>query len=213
MGMSLTEEAGRRMPEHTTILHSITDAVTHIERMVNATQSHARQVIVIGGPVGSGKSTLAHRLGGLVLSTDEYLPDYEGLAEHERDEPIHADLPRLARDLARLRDTGTSTIPKWCFQTHRRIGEQEVTARGAVICEGIFALHPALAHLTTLRILIDADPLTRWKRWERIEFEGQRGMGVEAAREHFNAIAEPTYRKYAHLYESGLDLIVRNETA
>ncbi len=190
---------------------SLDEAREAIQRIIHDEAGPGRSVIAIGGPVGSGKSTLAAQLGGLMISTDHYLPDYTQVPDHERDEPIHADLPRLAQDLTRLRETGQARIPVWCFQSHRRVGEWDAAASGLIVCEGIFALHPMVAHLTDIRVLVHAGRDTRWARWERIEELGERGMGVHAAREHFDAIAEPTYSKYAPLYESNLDLVIHNE--
>lgn len=191
-------------------LPSIDAAAAHICRWLAET-AETRPLIAIGGPVGSGKSTLAGRLGGLVVSTDDYLPDYAGLEPHERDLPERADLSRLARDLADLRVSGRAQIPTWCFREHRRTGEREARAEGLVVVEGIFALHPLVARATDLRVLVAADRSTRWARWERIELTGQRGMGVDAARDHFDRVAEPTYERHAHLYAHGLDLVVLNE--
>ena len=199
------------MPDKPLRASTLDEAADVIRHLLGHHSDTNRPIIAIGGPVGSGKSTLAKQLGGLVISTDEYLPDYEGLEVHERDEPHRADLPRLASDLELLQSVGRAMIPRWCFQSHSRIGEQEVVAEGPIVCEDIFALHPAITHLTRLRVLVIAGQDTRWKRWERIELEGERGMGVQAAREHFDSIAEPTYRKFARIYEAGIDLIVRNE--
>lgn len=197
-----------RKPLH---VASLDEAREAIRRIIHDDIGPSRSVVAIGGPVGSGKSTLASQLGGLMISTDHYLPDYAAVPDDERDEPAHADLSRLAQDLTDLRQTGQARIPLWCFQNHRRVGEWDAVAMGRIICEGIFALHPAVAHLTDIRVLVQAGQETRWKRWERIEELGERGMGVETAREHFDAIAEPTYHKYAPLYEANLDLIVHNE--
>jgi len=199
------------LPQKPLHVASLDEAVEAIRQIIHDNIVPGRSVVAIGGPVGSGKSTLASQLGGLMISTDHYLPDYAKVPDHERDEPVHADFSRLAQDLTDLRQTGQAQIPQWCFQSHRRVGEWEAVATDRIVCEGIFALHPTIAHLTDIRVLVEAGPQTRWKRWERIEELGERGMGVEAAREHFDAIAEPIYRKYAPLYEADLDLIVHNE--
>ena len=195
-------------------LDSLAQAEAHIRAWLDRS-AHMRPLIAIGGPVGSGKSTLARRVGGLVgglvISTDDYLPDYEGLEPHERDLPERSDLARLARDLADLRESGRAQIPTWCFREHRRTGEREAWAEGPVVVEGIFALHPVASAGSDLRVLVVADRSTRWARWERIELLGERGMGVDAARDHFDHVAEPTYERHAHLYALGLDLVVLNE--
>lgn len=173
--------------------------------------SDTRPVIAIGGAVGSGKSTLAARVGGCVISTDHYLPNYDEVPELQRDEPEHADLDRLHQDLLALRERGETDIPTWCFQAHRRIGTSRARAESHIVCEGIFALHPKLIQAVDVRVLVRASSSTRWGRWEDLERRGERGMGVEQARAHFESVAEPTYARHAPLYERGLDYIVLND--
>ena len=174
----------------------------------------ARQLaIVVGitGPVGSGKSTLARSLGGVVLSTDHYLPDYDGLPEHERDEPRHADLALLAEHLGRLRSGRVIDMPSWCFQTHRRVGSTRVAPGPVIACEGIFALHPVVRPAIDLAVYIDAPAGVRWARWERLEASGERGWGVEHARRYFATVAEPTFARFSGGYRASADLVVIND--
>lgn len=180
-----------------------------------------QKVVVVGitGPVGSGKSTLAQRLAResvsppLVLTTDDYLPDYDRVAPLDRDLPEHADIERLARDLALLRAGRPAQIPVWSFHTHRREGHRDVQPAPLVICEGIHALHGhALPHLD-VRVFVEAPREIRWARWEAIERQGQRGFGVEKAREHFNSIAEPSFSARAAEYARSAGVIVRNHAA
>jgi uridine kinase len=182
-----------------------------------AAELHPRPVIGITGPVGSGKSTLARllaqALGGVVLSTDQYLPDYHLVPEDERDDPRHADLPRLTADLRSLRDTGLAEVPDWSFHQHRRIGSTPLVATGPVLCEGLFALHETARPGLDLAVFVEAPAPLRWSRWEAIEQRGERGWGVERARAHFQLVAEPTFARYAAAYRASADLIVDNRAA
>lgn len=171
----------------------------------------AAVVVGITGPVGSGKTTLARRLGGTVVSTDHYLPDYEELPEHERDEPRHADLTLLARHLATLRSGEGVEMPEWCFQLHRRIGSRRVDPSGLIVCEGIFALHDRVRAHLDLAVYVEAEAATRWARWERIEASGERGWGVERARTYFQEVADPTFARHADTYRRAADIVVVNE--
>lgn len=191
-------------------IHSLEEAVVQLNQAVADRRSSRRLVVAVGGPVGSGKSTLARLLGGTVITTDDYLPDYEKIEHELRDEPASSDLPRLAEDLQTLQETGRGHIPKWCFHEHRRVESRVIEAGELIICEGLFALHPVIAAVTDIRILVRADRTVRWSRWEKIEEAGERGWGVERARDHFNRVADPTYEKYANLYERDLDYIVHN---
>ncbi len=170
-------------------------------------------LVGITGRVGSGKSTLAGAIRdlageGLVLSTDDYLPDYDEVAFEHRDDPAYAALAELAGHLAELRSTGAATVPTWSFKTHRREGTRPVSAGGLVICEGIHALHSAVSSVYDLRVYVHADADTRWSRWEAIELAGERGWGVEKAREHFDRVAEPTFARHEASYRAAADVIV-----
>ncbi len=169
-------------------------------------------VIIVGvtGPVGAGKSTLASALGGATISTDSYLPDYEGVAYEERDRPESADLAGLARDLAELRARGRAQVPVWSFQSHRREGYREVNAGDLVVVEGIHALHDLPhAHLD-LAVFVESPASVRWARWEALEYSGQRGWGVETARAYFHRVAEPTFLARCAEYRARAHFIVTN---
>lgn len=191
---------------------SIDEAVDRIVEAVQNLSSPSRPIIGITGAVGSGKSTLASRLGGTIVSTDNYLPDYARISPARRDEPAEADLHGLLANLKQLKETGRSVLPVWCFHEHRRIGEREVHAEGQVVCEGLFALHPHLASAVDLRVLVRAPAPDRWSRWARLERDNERGWGVERAREHFDHVADPTFERYLPDYMAGLDFLVDNAT-
>ncbi|USN98356.1 MAG: AAA family ATPase [Phycisphaeraceae bacterium] len=190
-------------------------APAHIlDRLAGLASPHP--VLGITGPAGAGKSTLASIIAesthGLVLSTDDYLPDYEGLPVRERDLPEHADLPLLNRHLQQLRKGRPADIPTWSFHEHRRTGTRPIgPATGPIVLEGLFALHTLVRESLNLAVYVDAPPATRWQRWEAIEQRGERGMGVEAARAFFHDVADPTFARFAADYRASADLIVTNE--
>jgi len=171
-----------------------------------------RAIAAIAGPVGAGKSTLAVRLTGAVVTTDDYLPDYDSVQMHQRDLPEFADLARLAADLCSLRDHGAARIPVWSFQTHRREGERPLVAaaEGLIVVEGIHALHEAVASVTDVRIYVEAPRATRLARWELRERRGERGWSVDEALAFFEAVAEPTFEVHAARYRASADIIVTN---
>jgi uridine kinase len=171
-------------------------------------------MVGITGPVGSGKTTLAGRLAALlsapVISTDSYLPDYANVPELERDFPEHTDLPLVAEHLGMLRAATPATIPMWSFHTHRREGSRVIAPAPVIIVEGIHALHSSLTPHLDLRIYVEAPAEIRWSRWEQIESRGERGMGIERAREHFTRIAEPTFERHASGYRASAHVVVLN---
>lgn len=192
---------------------SVHSAVNHILARLGSISRPA--LVHITGPVGAGKSTLARQMAsasrGLTISTDHYLPDYSKVDSARRDEPDEADLPALADHLALLKRGHPAEIPVWSFQSHRREGMQLIQPAELVIVEGLFALHPRIAPLADLLVYVHAESATRWSRWEAIELRGERGMGVERARQHFDFIAEPTFAKYAQSYRAAAHLIVTTE--
>ncbi len=165
-------------------------------------------VIGVTGPVGAGKTSLARLLSPCVVSTDSYLPDYDAVEYAARDRAEVADLARLASDLARLRRGETARVPVWSHVTHRREGEREVSPARLVVCEGIHALHAAAREHLDVAVYVDAPAAVRWRRWERIELAGERGMGVEEARRFFDQVAEPTFA--AAEYRARADFVVIN---
>jgi uridine kinase len=193
-------------PEAPAVLHGV--AASILARSAGV----ARAVVVgITGPVGAGKSLLASRLSACVLSTDDYLPDYDRVPYEQRDDPAHADFDRLRADLELLRRGLPARVPVWSFQTHRREGERKVTPREVVVVEGIHALHERHSDALDLRVFVEAPPGVRWSRWERLESSGQRGWGVEVARRFFDEVAEPTFARFEARYRAAAHYVVRNE--
>jgi uridine kinase len=184
-----------------------------VERLRDSGAAARPVVVGVTGPVGSGKSTLASLLGGSQLSTDRYLPDYDALAEHERDEPRHAALDMLAANLAALRRGEAAEAPIWSFHSHRREGVVRIEPAALVVCEGLFALREEVRPLLDLGVYVDAPPGVRWDRWEALERAGSRGWGVERARSYFEQVAEPTFQRYAPGYRGWADIVVLNDGA
>lgn len=188
------------------------DAPTHLLSLARAMPREKSRPVVIGvtGPVGSGKSALASRLSPCVLATDDYLPDYDKVAYHERDDPRMADFARLHGDLSALLRGEPARAPVWSFKTHRREGERYVAPSEVVVCEGIHALHESIHRALDLAVFVEAPSDVRWRRWEHLELTGVRGMGVEAARAFFRDVAEPTFERFAAAYRSRAHVIVTN---
>lgn len=190
------------------------EAAEYLRQLAADRRSAEHAIVAITGPVGAGKSTLAGRVGDLVIATDDYLPDYDIVPEHQRDLPEFADLPRLVADLRELRVGRYAEIPTWSFHSHKREGYRRLdppAAPGLIAVEGIHALHDRVLPATDLRVFVDAPRDIRWSRVEARELSGARGWGVEVAREFFANVAEPTFARLAPLYRLAADVVVVNE--
>jgi uridine kinase len=184
-----------------------------IERLLAAMPVAAPGGVVVGitGPPGAGKSLLARRLSACIVATDDYLPDYDQVAPHHRDLPEAADLVRLAADVAALRRGEPAQVPVWSFHTHRRESYRRQEPHARIVCEGLHALHERVLPSIDLRVYVEASSAVRWSRVEARERAGERGWGVEAAREFFHSVAEPTYARLAPVYRARADVIVLND--
>jgi len=170
----------------------------------------------VTGPQGAGKTTvaamIARDLGGVILPTDSYLPDYSVIPPEEVDDPMHADLPLLAEHLQRLASGETIDKPVWSFYEHRRVGSEPFGPARVVVCEGIHALHDLLRPKLHLTVYVEAKKDARWLRVAGREISGERGWGVERAQVHFEGVAEPTFDRYASGYRANADILVRNDS-
>lgn len=171
-----------------------------------------RPVVIVGitGAVAAGKSTLARELAGRTISTDSYLPDYDRVEYHRRDEPGESDLSLLASHLLMLRSGAPAPVPVWSFNTHRREGHTIVNPHPLIVCEGLHALHEAPGVHLDLRVFVEAAPDERWRRAEAREIAGERGWTVEELRQFFTTVAEPTYSRYAPHYRASADVVVQS---
>lgn len=183
--------------------------------MARAGAHPSPRLIRVAGPVASGKSTLASRLaaaaGGLLISTDDYLPDYDITPEHLRDEPESSHLPELAGHLAELLAGRAVDLPVWTFEHHQRTGRRRAEPAPAIVVEGIHALHQSLDDAGGLCVFVHAGTKVRRARWEARELAGERGWPVETALAFFDAVADPTFARHRATYEARADLIVIND--
>lgn len=178
----------------------------------------SRAVVGVTGPVAAGKSTLARalvaevggQLGGILLSTDHYLPDYEGTPEHLRDLPESSDLVRLAQDLEELRAGRATRIPQWSFESHARVGELLVEPAELIVVEGLHALHELPRAHVDIAVFVEAPRDARWARAVAREQAGERPWPIEYLEHFFGSVAEPTFARRAEGYRGAARFLVVN---
>ena len=197
-------------PFEQTVLAFADAAATLLEQAELRLNDAERVVLAIAGPVGAGKTLLAGQLSSCVVSTDAFLPDYDKVDVSQRDLPEHADLEGLCRVLLKLMGGQAAQVPVWSFKTHRREGYEAIEPARIIVCEGIHALHETVRGQAAISIYVESPSQIRWRRWEHLELTGQRGWGVEKAREYFENVAEPTYARFSKEYRSHAAFIVKN---
>jgi uridine kinase len=180
----------------------------------------AAAVLGITGAAGSGKSALARkleaRLGALVLSTDDYLPDYDGLPRELWDHPDSSDLGLLAEHLTLLGAGRAVRVPVWSFHAHARVGERavgpvEARGRGAVvIVEGIHALAERVRPALHAGVFVEAPAEVRLARILAREATGERGWGAEESARFFREHQEPAWRAHGARSRAWAGLVVEN---
>ena len=170
-----------------------------------------RAVVGITGAVAAGTSTLARRLSACVVSTDHYLPDYDRTPEHLRDLPESSDLARLAQDLAELRAGRATSIPRWTFEAHARVGEQRVEPAEIVVVEGLHALHALPRTHVDVAVFVEAPQSTRWARAVERERAGDRPWPIDYLEKFFHGVAEPTFARHAEAYRGAAHFVVVND--
>lgn len=192
--------------------HDAVDRIlAHARRRTAAREPAHRSlpaVIGITGPMAAGKSTLAAAFGGLVISTDRYLPDYDRLPEHAWDLPESSDLDRLAADLSRLRGGSPANVPSWSFVTHGRTGEETVEPHAIIVVEGLHALEPRVRAHLDVAVLVDAPRDLRWRRCVERERRGERGWPIEQVERFFAAVADPTFDRHGRVAAADADVVV-----
>jgi uridine kinase len=181
-------------------------------------------LVGITGGNGSGKTALARAaattLGGddrvAYLCQDAYYRDRSDLspaarAEVNYDVPDAFDVALFHAHLSALRTGETIRPPRYCFVTHRRIGENPpVPPREIVLVDGILVLHDAaIRGALDLKIFVDAPAGVRLGR--RIARDtAERGRTREAVLAQFASTVADAHLTYVEPTKTLADVIVLN---
>jgi uridine kinase len=180
-------------------------------------------IVGVAGGSGSGKSALAlaigERLGAdqvAYLSHDAYYRDRSGLSAEARTEanydvPDAFDQGLFLLHLGALRAGAAVCPPRYCFETHCRLGEAEpVPPRPVVLVDGILLLwDPEVRAALDLKIFVDAPERVRLER--RLARDvAERGRTTGSVLAQFEATVRVAHAAYVEPTRAVADLVLSN---
>jgi uridine kinase len=180
-------------------------------------------VVGVAGGSGSGKTSLTRAVEAALgpdtvahLAHDAYYRDRSALPAAERatvdyDAPDALDQDLFLAHLTALRAGGAVCPPRYCFDTHRRLGDGDrVAPRPVVLVEGILLLwDPAVRAALDLSIYLDApEPVRLERRLARDVAE--RGRTPAAVLRQFATTVRPAHATYVEPTRAMADLVLRS---
>ncbi len=180
-------------------------------------------IVGVAGGSGAGKTALCRALAGALgphrvsmLCHDAYYRNRSELPAAERaalnyDVPDALDTPLFVEHLRALRALGSVRPPRYCFVTHRRIGDDGlVEARPVVLVEGILLLHePQARALLDLAFFLDVPDEVRLAR--RIARDtAERGRTRRSVLSQFEATVRGAHAAYVEPTKALADLVLYN---
>jgi len=192
--------------------------------VIDATEPSITPLLVgIAGGSGSGKSSLARMLADRLgetrvarLSHDAYYRDRSALSAAARagvdyDVPDAFDQDLFLAHLAALRAGATIPPPRYCFETHCRLGDDTpIEPRAVVIVDGILLLwDPAVRAALDLSIFLDVPERQRLER--RLARDvGERGRTPGAVLAQFDATVRPAHTAFVERTRTLADVVLGN---
>jgi uridine kinase len=191
--------------------------------MPNSGQTSPPFVVGVAGGSGSGKTALCRTLaGGLgpervsMLCHDAYYRDRGDLPAAERaalnyDVPDALDTPLFLQHLRAVRAGRAVRPPRWCFVTHRRIGEEAaVEPRPVLLVEGILLLHePEARRLLDVTFFLDVPGQMRLAR--RIARDtSERGRTRRSVLSQFEATVRGAHAAHVEPTKAFADVVLTN---
>jgi uridine kinase len=180
-------------------------------------------VVGVAGGSGSGKTALCRALAGFLgpervssLCHDAYYRDRGDLPAVERaalnyDVPDALDTPLFLQHLRALRAGLAVRPPRYCFVTHRRIGEEAaVEPRAVLLVEGILLLHEAKARrLLDVAFFLDVPDDVRLAR--RIARDtSERGRTRRSVLSQFEATVRGAHAAHVEPTKAFADVVLTN---
>jgi uridine kinase len=180
-------------------------------------------LVGIAGGSGSGKSSLARALATEIgdaqvarLSHDAYYRDRSAVSPAARaavdyDVPQAFDQELFVAHLTALRAGVTIQAPRYCFETHCRLGEDvPVEPRPVVIVDGILLLwDPAVRAALDLSIFLDAPERVRLER--RLARDvSERGRSTASVLAQWDATVRRAHTAFVEPTRMLADLVLTN---
>jgi uridine kinase len=180
-------------------------------------------LVGVAGGSGSGKTALSRVLAGALgpehvsmLCYDAYYHDRRELPAAERatlnyNVPEALDTPLFLDHLRTLRAGRAVRPPRYCFVTHRRIGEAAaVEPRRVLLVEGILLLHDAeIRHLLDLTFFLDVPDEVRLAR--RIARDTtEQGRTRRSVLSQFEATVGGAHARYVAPTKAFADVLLSN---
>lgn len=165
--------------------------------------------IGIAGGSGSGKTFLARKLGGKIISVDDYYIGIDNMVDNNFDHPKSVELKLLRKQLTMLREGKMIKKPVYDFRTHKRKSYENFGPDKIIVIEGLFALNDILKDAMDIRIFIDSPKEIRLKRRVRRDLN-ERGRLDKSIEKMFNSVVEPMYLKHVLTTKNNADIVIRN---
>jgi uridine kinase len=180
-------------------------------------------VVGVAGGSSSGKTALCRTLAGALgpdrvsmLCHDAYYRDRADLPAAERaalnyDVPEALDTALFVQHLRGLRASVAAHPPRYCFVTHRRIGEDAaVEPRALLLVEGILLLHdPQARELLDLAFFLDVPDHVRLAR--RIARDtSERGRTRRSVLSQFEATVRGAHAAHVEPTKAYADVVLSN---
>jgi uridine kinase len=178
-------------------------------------------LVGIAGGSGSGKSSLVRTLAAALgdtqvarLSHDAYYRDRSALSAAARaavdyDVPQALDQELFVAHLNALRAGVAIQPPRYCFETHCRLGDDAtVEPRPVVLVDGVLLLwDPAVRAALDLSIFLDAPERVRLER--RLARDvGERGRSTTSVLAQFDATVRRAHATYVEPTRALADLVL-----
>jgi uridine kinase len=178
-------------------------------------------IIGIAGGSGAGKTFLAealmqrlHPLRCQLIPQDSYykgLPAAASASLYNFDHPDAVDWDLLKGHVRMLRSSSEVLMPRYDFQSHRRVGYSRVPEAAVYLIEGTMVfVDQALREMMSLRVYVDEPESVRLAR--RLDRDAlERGRDRQAIVDQYEKTVAPMFEKFVAGTRDHADLVVTSQ--